>query len=86
MQVEPIRRTGRGTQGVKLMALDDGSTIVAVAHNGEAEAEQAVDELEGGTDVDGVPTDAPDGPEGDDDVAEGTIEADAPQADGEDEQ
>ncbi len=45
MQVAPIRSSGRGTQGVKLMQLDGGATIVAVAHNGEAEAEDAVEQL-----------------------------------------
>jgi DNA gyrase subunit A len=43
--VESIRRTGRGTQGVKLMALDDGATIVAVAHNAEAQADEQVEQV-----------------------------------------
>jgi DNA gyrase subunit A len=55
--VEPIRLAGRGTQGVKLMQLDNGSTIAAVAHNGEAAAEAAADAVEAGTPppADGAP-------------------------------
>jgi DNA gyrase subunit A len=36
MSVEPLRNLSRATMGVKLIALDEGSTVVAVAHNGES--------------------------------------------------
>ena len=36
MSVEPLRHLSRATMGVKLIALAAGSTVVAVAHNGEA--------------------------------------------------
>ena len=45
MSVEPLRYLSRATGGVKLVALDAGATVVAVAHNGEATAtEVAVEE------------------------------------------
>jgi DNA gyrase subunit A len=43
MSVEPLRYLSRPTAGVKLVALGDGDTVVAVAHNGESEDEQAED-------------------------------------------
>ncbi len=39
MSVEPLRYLSRATSGVKLVALDRGTTVVAVAHNGEAAAD-----------------------------------------------
>jgi DNA gyrase subunit A len=48
MSVQPLRYLSRGTGGVKLVALDAGTTVVAVAHNGEADAEQAVEEVSEG--------------------------------------
>ncbi|MCW2616821.1 MAG: gyrase subunit [Frankiales bacterium] len=39
MSVEPLRYLSRATGGVKLVALDSGTTVVAVAHNGEAAAD-----------------------------------------------
>jgi len=36
VSVEPVRPTSRTTMGVKLISLASGSTVVAVAHNGEA--------------------------------------------------
>jgi DNA gyrase subunit A len=36
MSVEPLRNLSRATMGVKLIALDEGATVVAVAHNGES--------------------------------------------------
>jgi hypothetical protein len=63
--VESIRRTGRGTQGVKLMALDDGATIVALAHNAEAEAEAEVEQV-----ADRVAADTVDDPVATDTVAD----------------
>jgi hypothetical protein len=39
MSVSPLRFLSRPTGGVKLVALDAGSTVVAVAHNGEAAAD-----------------------------------------------
>jgi len=39
MSVEPLRYLSRATSGVKLVALDVGTTVVAVAHNGEAAAD-----------------------------------------------
>jgi len=46
MSVEPLRYLSRPTGGVKLVALDKGASVVAVAHNGEAAADIAADELE----------------------------------------
>jgi DNA gyrase subunit A len=37
VSVAPVRPTSRTTMGVKLISLANGSTVVAVAHNGEAE-------------------------------------------------
>jgi DNA gyrase subunit A len=53
MSVEPLRYLSRGTGGVKLVTLDQGTTVVAVAHNGELDAEQAAAEV--APDADGVP-------------------------------
>ena len=39
MSIEPLRYLSRATSGVKLVALDQGTTVVAVAHNGEAAAD-----------------------------------------------
>ncbi len=39
MSVEPLRYLSRATGGVKLVSLDSGTSVVAVAHNGEAAAE-----------------------------------------------
>jgi DNA gyrase subunit A len=36
MSVEPLRNLSRATMGVKLISLDAGATVVAVAHNGES--------------------------------------------------
>jgi DNA gyrase subunit A len=36
MSVEPLRYLSRATMGVKLISLDAGATVVAVAHNGES--------------------------------------------------
>ena len=49
MSVAPLRYLSRATSGVKLVQLDSGTTVVAVAHNGEAAAdvETAQDELPG---------------------------------------
>ena len=49
MSVAPLRYLSRETSGVKLVQLDSGTTVVAVAHNGEAAAdvETAQDELPG---------------------------------------
>ncbi|MDQ3485692.1 MAG: DNA gyrase subunit A [Actinomycetota bacterium] len=44
MSVEPLRYLSRATSGVKLISLDRGTTVVAVAHNGEAAADDATDE------------------------------------------
>ncbi|MCA1712508.1 MAG: intein-containing DNA gyrase subunit A [Actinobacteria bacterium] len=49
VSVEPVRPTSRSTMGVKLISLSGGSTVVAVAHNGEAtdtEVDAAVDRPE----------------------------------------
>jgi len=43
MSVQPLRYLSRATGGVKLVALDAGTTVVAVAHNGEAAADTATD-------------------------------------------
>ena len=49
MSVAPLRYLSRATSGVKLVQLDSGTTVVAVAHNGEAAAdvETAEGELPG---------------------------------------
>ena len=39
MSVAPLRYLSRATSGVKLVQLDAGTTVVAVAHNGEAAAD-----------------------------------------------
>jgi DNA gyrase subunit A len=52
MSVSPLRFLSRPTGGVKLVALDAGATVVAVAHNGEAAADavtEAVTEAGPGT-------------------------------------
>ena len=46
MSVEPLRYLSRPTGGVKLVSLDKGASVVAVAHNGEAAADIAADEVE----------------------------------------
>jgi DNA gyrase subunit A len=43
MSVEPLRYLSRATGGVKLVSLDKGASVVAVAHNGEAAADIAAD-------------------------------------------
>ena len=48
MSVEPLRYLSRATGGVKLVALDAGATVVAVAHNGEAAADDATGDGEDG--------------------------------------
>lgn len=47
MSVAPLRNLSRATMGVKLIALDAGAAVVAVAHNGEAEE----DDEEPGSDL-----------------------------------
>jgi DNA gyrase subunit A len=44
MSVQPLRYLSRATGGVKLVTLDAGATVVAVAHNGEAAADTATDD------------------------------------------
>ena len=46
MSVQPLRYLSRPTGGVKLVALDAGATVVAVAHNGEAAADAVTDDGE----------------------------------------
>jgi DNA gyrase subunit A len=49
MSVQPLRYLSRATGGVKLVSLDAGATVVAVAQNGEAAADEATaDEATGG--------------------------------------
>ena len=43
MSVEPLRYLSRATGGVKLVSLDPGTSVVAVAHNGEVAAEIEAD-------------------------------------------
>jgi DNA gyrase subunit A len=47
MSVQPLRYLSRPTGGVKLVSLAPGSTVVAVAHNGEAAAEEGLEEVHG---------------------------------------
>jgi DNA gyrase subunit A len=44
MSVQPLRYLSRPTGGVKLVSLDAGAAVVAVAHNGEAAADEAAGE------------------------------------------
>ena len=64
VSVAPVRPTSRTTMGVKLISLAGGSTVVAVAHNGEAD-DPEVDEVEGaaevGTDAQGTTGDTTSG-------------------------
>ena len=60
MSVHSLRYLSRPTGGVKLVSLAAGATVVAVAHNGEAAAEEQL------PDADGVPLSAGDtAPDGD---------------------
>jgi len=47
MSVQPLRYLSRPTGGVKLVSLAPGSTVVAVAHNGEVAAEQGLEQPAG---------------------------------------
>ena len=47
MPLQPLRYLSRATGGVKLVALDAGATVVAVAHNGEAAADAVTDDGDG---------------------------------------
>ena len=57
MSVQPLRFLSRATGGVKLVSLDAGATVVAVAHNGEAAADEATEDVltEGGADAGAAP-------------------------------
>jgi DNA gyrase subunit A len=72
-----VRRTGRDTMGVRLVSLAEGDSVVAIARNAEASAQDVIDEAAIGadsTDLDGgVTTDAPNGGS-DEDVADYTTE------------
>ncbi len=72
-----VRRTGRDTMGVRLVSLAEGDSVVAIARNAEASAQDVIDEAAVGadsTDLDGgVTTDAPNGGS-DEDVADYTTE------------
>ena len=64
MSVQPLRYLSRPTGGVKLVSLAAGSTVVAVAHNGEAAVEETLEApdgamLQGEAAPDGVGTPAP---------------------------
>jgi hypothetical protein len=51
MSVSPLRFLSRPTGGVKLVALDAGTTVVAVAHNAEAAADAVTAQAaDGGSD------------------------------------
>ncbi|MEO6206127.1 MAG: DNA gyrase subunit A, partial [Mycobacteriales bacterium] len=75
VSVEPVRPTSRTTMGVKLISLGGGSTVVAVAHNGEGTetdpegedpAEEAAVDGEGASVVGSPDAGSPDaGPEAD---------------------
>ena len=55
MSVQPLRYLSRATGGVKLVSLTAGATVVAVAHNGEAAAEDELPSVDdGGTDEPGA--------------------------------
>jgi hypothetical protein len=66
MSVEPLRYLSRATGGVKLVTLDAGTTVVAVAHNGEAaddSAAEAEDDAGAAGVADGQPPAVVAGPE-----------------------
>ncbi len=42
-----VRRTGRDTMGVRLVSLAEGDTVVAIARNAEASAQDAIDQAAG---------------------------------------
>jgi DNA gyrase subunit A len=89
MSVQPLRYLSRPTGGVKLVALSNGATVVAVAHNGEAAADEGLaeqdgDMLDGEAAPDGVP--APVLHDGDDAPVGSTDEPPAPSATPEDEE
>ncbi len=48
MSVQPLRYLSRATGGVKLVSLDQDTSVVAVAHNGEAAADVATGEVHNG--------------------------------------
>ncbi len=72
-----VRRTGRDTMGVRLVSLAEGDSVVAIARNAEASAQDVIDEAAVGadsTDLDGgVTVDTPKGGS-DEDVADYTTE------------
>jgi DNA gyrase subunit A len=47
MSVSSLRYLSRATSGVKLVQLDSGTTVAAVAHNGEAAADAAAEQVVG---------------------------------------
>src|SRR4051794_11481827 len=51
MSVAGLRNLSRATMRVKLISLDAGATVVAVAHNGESSDEAADDETDEGADA-----------------------------------
>ncbi|MEX2289216.1 MAG: DNA gyrase subunit A [Mycobacteriales bacterium] len=54
MSVQPLRYLSRPTGGVKLVTLDTGTAVVAVAHNGEAAADTVTEPQDAdGPDTDG---------------------------------
>ncbi len=57
MSVDSLRYLSRPTAGVRLVSLDEGASVVAVAHNGEAAAE--VEEADGPVDTEAETNDAP---------------------------
>jgi DNA gyrase subunit A len=54
-----VRRTGRDTMGVRLVSLAEGDSVVAIARNAEASAQDAIDEGVGNASAD--PVDVVDG-------------------------
>jgi DNA gyrase subunit A len=84
VSVEPVRPTSRTTMGVKLISLSGGSTVAAVAHNGEPD----VDETPGGDTPDGEQPTADGGAPEDESVVDAAAtpavdtEADEPGDDG----
>ncbi len=83
LSVGPLRYLSRNTSGVKLMSLEAGASVVGVAHNGEAAAEDEVEQVtesdESATESDDAPAtdvggDAPDEPADSLDDADGQDE------------
>ena len=73
MSVEPLRYLSRATGGVTLVKLDPSSSVVAVAHNGEAAADVATGEFDAGVDAGLTGQTGPTGHDGQTEDEEGSL-------------